>query len=54
MESQLRSAGMDAYRCDVAGCTRDDVAQVKDLIDLTRLCSDDFEAIRELLSLTQF
>lgn len=33
---------------------RDDGAQVKDLNDLTRICADDFEANRELWSLTQF
>lgn len=53
-ESQLRSAKIDAHCFDLADLTRDDGVQVKDLNDLTRICADDFEANRELWSLTQF
>lgn len=53
-ESQLRSANIDAHCFDLARLSRDDGAPVKDLNDLTRICADDFEANRELHSLTQF
>ncbi len=53
-ESQLREAGIDAHCYDLAGITRDDGAIVKDLNDLTRVSADDFEANRELWTLTSF
>ncbi len=53
-ESQLRAAGIDVHCFDLAGLARDDGAPVKDLNDLTRISADDFEANRELWTLTSF
>lgn len=53
-ESQLRAAGIDAHCYDLAGITRGDNAPVKDLNDLTRVSADDFEANRELWTITSF
>lgn len=53
-ESQLREAGHDAHCFDLAGLTRDDGGAVKDLNDLARIASDDFERERELSALTTF
>ncbi len=53
-EAQLRNARIAAHCYDLAGITRDDGASVKDLNDLTRISANDFEANRELWTLTSF
>ncbi len=53
-ESQLHDAELDAHCFDLAGLKRDDGTVVKDLNDLTRIASDDFERNRELWTLTTF
>ena len=53
-ESQLRSVKIDAHCFDLAGLRRADGAALKDLNDLTHISADDFDANRELWSLTRF
>ncbi len=53
-EAQLRNARIAAHCYDLAGLTCDDGAPVQDLNDLTRISANDFEANRELWTLTSF